>query len=102
MTAPQPLWHLRVERESLRAPALRDKLRAALADALGIAPLQLEVEAGAVHRQPAKRDRAERERRQREAEAIIHNDPLVQELLAQFPIGAHRARFDQTLRSTTP
>jgi DNA polymerase III subunit gamma/tau len=80
----QPLWRLRVERESLRAPALVEKLRAALADTLGIAPLQLEVEAGAVADSPAKREAAERERRQREAEAIIHNDPLVKEMLAQF------------------
>jgi DNA polymerase III subunit gamma/tau len=28
---------------------------------------------------------AERERRQQEAERIIQNDPLVQDLLAQFP-----------------
>jgi DNA polymerase-3 subunit gamma/tau len=81
----QPLWRLRVERESLRAIALVEKLRAALAETLGIAPLRLEVEAGAVSDSPARRDAAERERRQREAEAIIHNDPLVQEMLAQFP-----------------
>jgi DNA polymerase III subunit gamma/tau len=81
----QPLWRLRVERESLRAAALVEKLRAALAETLGIAPLRLEVEAGAVSDSPARRDAAERERRQREAEAIIHNDPLVQEMLAQFP-----------------
>ena len=80
----QPLWRLRVERESLRATALVEKLRTALAEALGIAPLQLEVEAGAVTDSPAKRETAERERRQREAEAIIHNDPLVKEMLAQF------------------
>jgi DNA polymerase III subunit gamma/tau len=80
----EPLWRLRVERESLRAPALVEKLRAALADALGIAPLQLEVEAGAVTDSPARREAAERERRQLEAEAIIHNDPLVKEMLAQF------------------
>jgi DNA polymerase III subunit gamma/tau len=81
----QPLWRLRVERESLRAAALVEKLRAALAETLGIAPLRLEVEPGAVSDSPARRDAAERERRQREAEAIIHNDPLVQEMLAQFP-----------------
>jgi DNA polymerase-3 subunit gamma/tau len=81
----QPLWRLRVERESLRAPALVDKLRGALAEALGIAPLKLEVEAGSVSDSPAKRDAAERERRQREAEDVIRNDPLVQEMLAQFP-----------------
>jgi DNA polymerase III subunit gamma/tau len=80
----EPLWRLRVERESLRAPAHVEKLRAALAEALGIAPLQLEVEAGAVTDCVAKREAAERERRQREAEAIIQNDPLVKEMLAQF------------------
>jgi DNA polymerase III subunit gamma/tau len=80
----EPLWRLRVERESLRAPPLVEKLRAALADALGIAPLQLDVQAGVVTDSPARRETAERERRQREAEAIIHNDPLVKEMLAQF------------------
>jgi DNA polymerase III subunit gamma/tau len=81
----QPLWRLRAERESLRAAALVEKLRAAVADALGIAPLQLEIEGGAVSDSPARREAAERERRQREAEDIIHNDPLVREMLAQFP-----------------
>jgi DNA polymerase-3 subunit gamma/tau len=80
----EPLWRLRVERESLRAPANVEKLRTALADALGIAPLRLEVEAGTVTDSPAKRETAERECRQREAEAIIHNDPLVKDMLAQF------------------
>jgi len=80
----QPHWRLRVERESLRAPAHVEKLRAALAEALGMAPLLLDVEAGAVTDSPAKRETAERECRQREAEAIIHNDPLVKEMLAQF------------------
>ncbi len=81
----EPLWRLRVERESLRAAALVDKLRGALAEGLGIAPLKLEVEAGTVTDSPAKREAAERERRQREAEDLIRNDPLVQEMLAQFP-----------------
>jgi DNA polymerase-3 subunit gamma/tau len=81
----EPLWRLRVERESLRAAAQVDKLRGALADALGIAPLRLEVEAGAVTDSPARRDAAERERRLREAEDSIRNDPMVAEMLAQFP-----------------
>jgi DNA polymerase III subunit gamma/tau len=81
----QPQWRLRVERESLRAAGLVDKLRGALVQALGIDTLQLDVEAGAVTDSPARREAAERERRQREAETIIRNDPLVQELLAQFP-----------------
>ena len=42
-------------------------------------------QAGAVTDSPARREAAERERRQREAEDLIRNDPLVQEMLAQFP-----------------
>ncbi|MES2958603.1 MAG: DNA polymerase III subunit gamma/tau [Pseudomonadota bacterium] len=79
-----PLWRLRVERESLRTPALRDKLQAALAEAVGITPLRLELEAGTPQDTPAKRNAAEKQRRQQEAEQIIHNDPLVQDMLAQF------------------
>ena len=79
-----PLWRLRVERESLRAAPLRDKLQAALAEALGIATLRLELEAGVAQDTPAKRATAEKQRRQLEAEQIIHNDPMVQEMLAQF------------------
>jgi DNA polymerase-3 subunit gamma/tau len=81
----EPLWRLRVERESLRAAALVDKLRGALAEVLGIGPLKLEVEAGVVVDSPVRREAAERERRQREAEDLIRNDPLVQEMLVQFP-----------------
>ncbi len=79
-----PLWRLRVERESLRTSALRDKLQVALAEALGISTLRLEVEAGVAQDTPAKRVAAEKQRRQQEAEQIIHDDPLVQEMLAQF------------------
>jgi DNA polymerase-3 subunit gamma/tau len=79
-----PLWRLRVERESLRTNALRDKLQAVLAEGLGITTLRLELEAGAVQDTPARRIAAERQRRQQEAEKIIRNDPLVQEMLAQF------------------
>jgi DNA polymerase-3 subunit gamma/tau len=79
-----PLWRLRVERDSLRTKPLNDKLQAALAEALGIAPLRLELEAGVPLDTPAKRTAAEKQRRQQEAEQIIHNDPLVQEMLAQF------------------
>ncbi|MBX3623727.1 MAG: DNA polymerase III subunit gamma/tau [Rhizobacter sp.] len=77
------VWRLRVERETLRAPAQRDKLQAALATLLG-QPVQLEVEAGAATDTPAQRASVERARRQNEAEQIIHNDPLVQALMKQF------------------
>jgi DNA polymerase III subunit gamma/tau len=79
-----PLWRLRVERESLRSAPLRDKLQVALAEGLGIATLRLELEAGSVQDSPARRSAAEKQRRQQEAEQIIHNDPLVQDMLAQF------------------
>ncbi|WOB06327.1 DNA polymerase III subunit gamma/tau [Piscinibacter gummiphilus] len=77
------VWRLRVERETLRAPAQRDKLQAALGTLLG-QPVQLEVEAGAATDTPAQRAAVERTRRQNEAEQIIHNDPLVQALMKQF------------------
>ncbi len=77
------VWRLRTERETLRAPAQRDKLQTAIGEALG-QPVRLELEAGAVEDSPALRAAAERDRRQREAEQIIHNDPLVMALLAQF------------------
>ncbi len=76
-------WHLVVERETLRNPSLQDKLTAALAAELG-QPLQLVLEAGTPEDSPARRDAAERQRLQAQAEAIIHADPVVQQLLAQF------------------
>jgi DNA polymerase-3 subunit gamma/tau len=79
-----PAWTLRVERESLRSATQRDKLQAALRDLLGDADLTLTLEAGVPTDTPARRDAAERERRLRDAEATIRNDPLVQEMMAQF------------------
>ncbi|MDE2612661.1 MAG: hypothetical protein KGL78_04410 [Burkholderiales bacterium] len=78
-----PVWRLAVEREALRLPALRDKLAAALAQALGT-ELQLELVAAVPDDSPARRDAAERARRQAEAEALIQSDPVVRELLDQF------------------
>ena len=74
---------LRVERDTLRAAAPCEKLQAALAEALQRA-VRLEVEAGSVEDSPAKRDAAERARRQTQAEHIIQDDPLVQALMAQY------------------
>jgi DNA polymerase-3 subunit gamma/tau len=78
-----PRWHLVVEREPLRSGALADKLAAVLAAELGH-PLQIELEAGVPADSPARRDAAERQRRQTAAEQAIHNDPVVRELLSQF------------------
>jgi DNA polymerase-3 subunit gamma/tau len=77
------LWRLRVERETLRAAANCEKLQAALTGWLG-GPVRLEVEPGAVEDSPARREAAERARRQAEAEQAIHDDPLVQALMAQY------------------
>ncbi len=79
----EPVWHLRVERENLRAPALRERLQAAAAQSEGRA-LRIEVEAGATVDTPATRDAAERDRRQAEAERLINDDPLVRALMAQY------------------
>jgi DNA polymerase-3 subunit gamma/tau len=76
-------WRLRVERESLRTTALRDKLQAALATVLGT-DATLELEAGVAGDSIARRDAAEREAAQREAEQVIHSDPTVGALMAQF------------------
>jgi DNA polymerase III subunit gamma/tau len=77
------LWRLRVERETLRAPANCEKLQAALTAWTG-KPVRLEVEAGAAEDSPARREAAERARRQAEAERTIQDDPLVQALMAQY------------------
>ncbi len=75
-------WQLRVERESLRADALRDKLAAALRPNSGH-PVRLLLLAGApaIHRPGAMPGSAARQRR---AEQTIRDDPLVQALMAQF------------------
>jgi DNA polymerase III subunit gamma/tau len=80
---PEQVWQLRVERENLRTPALRDRLQTAAGDAEGH-PLRLEIESGAVHDTLAARDAAERDRRQAEAERAIEQDPLVRALMAQY------------------
>ncbi len=82
-TATPPRWLVMVERETLRSDALRDKLQAALAQELAH-PIELVLQAGVPEDSPAKRDVAERAQRQAAAEATIHGDPVVRELLAQF------------------
>jgi DNA polymerase-3 subunit gamma/tau len=77
------VWRLRAERETLRAQSHRDKLQASLSQLLD-QPVRLDVEGGVAEDSPALRAAAERERRQLEAEQIIHDDPLVQALMAQY------------------
>jgi DNA polymerase-3 subunit gamma/tau len=76
-------WQLRVERESLRNPSLAAKLAAALGAALG-EPAHLDVVAGPAQDCLSRRDNHARDTAQRDAEHVIHNDPIVRELMAQF------------------
>ncbi|MBI5717538.1 MAG: DNA polymerase III subunit gamma/tau [Burkholderiales bacterium] len=78
-----PTWRLVVEREALRQGALSDRLAAAMAAVVGGA-VRLELVPGTPEDSPARRDAAERARRQAEAEATIQGDPVVRELLATF------------------
>lgn len=77
------LWRLQVERETLRSPAHVEKLQAALTQHLGRA-VRLDVQAGRALDNPALRLQAEKERLQQEAEALVHNDPLVRDVMSQF------------------
>ena len=78
------VWTLRVERESLSQPSARDKLQAALQQLLGDAGVQLLVEVGSVSETPARRNAAALAERQRAAEEMIHNDPVVQGLIRDW------------------
>jgi DNA polymerase-3 subunit gamma/tau len=80
---PPATWRLCIEHEALRTPALAARLGSALGELLGH-PVVLELKAGTPAGSPAQRDAAERERRQREAELTIEQDPVVRELMAQF------------------
>ena len=78
------LWRLRVERESLRSDNLRDRLAQALSELLGH-EARLELERGVAFNTPAQRDQVARELRQQRAEQLISGDPLVQQLMQQYP-----------------
>ncbi|MES2887621.1 MAG: DNA polymerase III subunit gamma/tau [Pseudomonadota bacterium] len=77
-------WHLRVERDMLRAPSHCDKLKAALMEHLQVS-VDLQVEGGPALDTPAQRHLADRQLRQRQAEKVILEDPWVRSVLAQFP-----------------
>ncbi|MGM9481119.1 DNA polymerase III subunit gamma/tau [Roseateles sp. NT4] len=72
------VWKLRVERESLRAPALVSKLEAAL-------NARLDIEAGVAEDSIALRTVARAEAEQRAAEDLAAQHPMTRTLLSQFP-----------------
>jgi DNA polymerase III subunit gamma/tau len=73
---------LRIGQPSLKSDSLRDELQNAL-QALGRSEA-LVIEVGPVQDSWAKRNNAKLEARQKAAEALIQNDPQVQELIAQW------------------
>jgi DNA polymerase III subunit gamma/tau len=73
---------LRIGQPSLKSDGIRDELQNAL-QALGRSEA-LVIEVGPVQDSWAKRNNAKLEARQKAAEALIQNDPQVQELIAQF------------------
>jgi DNA polymerase III subunit gamma/tau len=77
------LWRLRVERDTLRSNVHVEKLQTALSQHLQC-PVRIEVEAGLAEDNPAQRAQAEKDRRQQEAEALVHNDPVVRDMMSQF------------------
>ncbi len=72
------VWRLRVERESLRAPALVAKLEAAL-------NARLDIEAGVAEDSIALRTIARAEAQQRAAEELAAQHPMTRTLMSQFP-----------------
>ncbi|MFG6489394.1 DNA polymerase III subunit gamma/tau [Roseateles sp. BYS78W] len=72
------VWKLRVERESLRAPALVAKLEAAL-------NAKLDIEAGVAEDTISLRNTARVEAQQRAAEDLAASHPMTRTLLSQFP-----------------
>ncbi len=77
------VFRLRVERENLRAAAQVEKLQAALSECLHV-EVHIEAHPGIAADSPARREQAERDRLQTQAEQLIHDDPVVRSLLSQY------------------
>ena len=75
-------WHLRVDNASLNQTTVRERLCTALQDA-GQADA-ISVEMGPVSDSPARRNAQAAAAKQAQAEAIVLNDPQVQQLMRDF------------------
>jgi DNA polymerase-3 subunit gamma/tau len=79
------VWTLRVESPSLNSQAHIEKLQAAVnAQQQGAPDIQLAIEIGPVLDTPVRRNQALAKERQSQAEALIHNDPLVQDMVRNW------------------
>jgi DNA polymerase-3 subunit gamma/tau len=78
------VWVLRVESPSLNSPANIDKLQAAINVGQPGAGIELTVEIGPVTDTPVRRNQALAKERQAQAEALIHGDPFVQDMMRNW------------------
>ena len=79
------VWALRVERQSLNQPAACEKLQLAMQTLLNAEPpIKLVVDVGPVTDTPARRNAAAQLERQQQAEALIHTDPFVQDMVRNW------------------
>ena len=79
------VWTLQVESPSLNSAANIDKLQTAInANRQGVPSVQLTVEIGVVTDTPVRRNQALLKERQTQAEALIHNDPFVQDMIRNW------------------
>ena len=78
-------WTLRVESASLNSPAVTEKLQAAINGQLGgESAVKLATEMGAVDDTPVRRSQAAAVARQQHAEALMHTDPLVLDMIQNW------------------
>ena len=82
-SAQPAVFRLRVDRENLRAAPQVEKLQAALSACLSCA-VHIDAQPGIAADSPARREQAERDRLQAQAEQLIQNDPVVRSLLSQY------------------
>ena len=79
------VWTLRVESPSLNSAAHIEKLQIAInAQRQGAAAIQLAVDTGPVLDTPVRRNQTLAKERQAQAEALINNDPFVQDMLRHW------------------
>ena len=79
------VWTLRVESPSLNSPANIDKLQTAInTHRQGVPSVQLTVEIGVATDTPVRRNQALLKERQIQAEALVHNDPFVQDMIRNW------------------
>jgi DNA polymerase-3 subunit gamma/tau len=84
MACDGPAWVLRVESPSLNSPANIERLQTAINAEQPGTTVQLAVEIGPVTDTPVRRNQALAKQRQAQAEALIHNDPFVQDLMRHW------------------